>query len=100
MDNWLAIGPAENWKIGMKKKIWAVSPAQSKTWEKVETGDRVFFYATAPVKGIIGYGNVARTKVSETSFWPQEKEKGHTLWPFRIEFSEVTVIAASDWEST
>ncbi len=100
MANWLAIGPAENWQIGIKKKTWAVSPAQQKTWEKLAPGDLVFFYATTPVKGIIGYGRVARTDVDENPFWPEEKRKGHTLWPFRITFSEVTFISLRDWETS
>jgi hypothetical protein len=99
MANWLAIGPAENWQIGIRKKTWAVSPAQQKTWEKLASGDLVFFYATAPVKGIIGYGRVAGTGVDESPFWPEEKRKGHTLWPFRIAFSEVTFVSMKDWET-
>jgi len=99
MSDWLAIGPVANWEIGLKKKVWAVSPAQSKTWEKVAPGDRVFFYATAPVKGLVGYGTVSRTRVDETPFWPDEKAKGHTLWPYRIEFSSVTHISIHDWET-
>lgn len=99
MAHWLAIGPSENWKIGVKKKIWAVGPAQSKSWEKVEPGDTVFFYVTAPVKGLIGYGTVEKTRVKEPPFWPQEKEKGHALWPFQITFSEVTCLSEEDWEA-
>lgn len=99
MSDWLAIGPPDNWKIGIKKKVWAVSPAQRKSWEQTRPGDVVYFYATAPVKGIIGYGTVARVKVDEKPFWPEEKEKGHTLWPFRLEFSDVTTIGVNDWEA-
>jgi hypothetical protein len=99
MSVWLAIGPAENWKIGIKNKIWAVSPAQLKSWEKLRQGDRVFFYATAPVKGLIGYGTVGGTSADEKPFWPQEVEKGHVLWPYRIRFSEITHISPHDWEA-
>lgn len=99
MSDWLAIGPPENWRIGIQKKIWAVSPAQNKSWEKVQKGDRVFLYATAPVKGIIGYATVSQTKVDESPFWPQEKVKGHTLWPFRIHFKEVHALDPKGWES-
>jgi hypothetical protein len=99
MSNWLAIGPPGNWRIGVKDRVWAVSPAQMKSWEKLGKGDRVFFYATAPVKGLIGYGVVEKTSVDEVPYWPQEKEKKQVLWPFRIRFSEVKAVAAADWES-
>jgi hypothetical protein len=99
MNTWLAIGPVENWKIGIKKKIWAVSPAQLKSWERIRPGDTVFFYATAPVKGLIGCGTVGKTDADEKPFWPQELEKGHVIWPYRIRFSSVTHISPHDWES-
>jgi predicted RNA-binding protein len=99
MKNWLAIGPPNNWKIGIKGKIWAVSPAQAKTWEKLEKDDRVFFYATAPVKGLIGYGVVEKTSADEQPFWPQEREKNQVLWPFRIRFSEVKAVPEPDWQA-
>ncbi|HLU99769.1 MAG TPA: hypothetical protein VKZ59_00795 [Acidobacteriota bacterium] len=99
MAYWLAIGPSENWKIGIKNKLWAVGPPQSKSWEKIEPGDTVFFYVTTPVKGLIGYGKVEKTRVKESPFWPQEKEKGHALWPFQITFSEVSCLDQEDWQA-
>ncbi|GAB4240023.1 MAG: hypothetical protein Kow00109_15020 [Acidobacteriota bacterium] len=97
MADWLVIGPVANWKLAVKHKIWAVSPRHQKTWEQIAAGDRVFFYATAPVKGLIGWGSVAATAVNEKPFWPDEKEKGHVLWPLEIRFDAVHVLPEKDW---
>lgn len=97
MQDWLVIGPVKNWRVAVQEKVWAVSPAQQKSWAQLQPGDRVFFYATAPVKGLIGWGRVARTSVNEAPFWPDEKEKGHVLWPFHIEFDEMRVLPEAVW---
>jgi hypothetical protein len=99
MSYWLAIGPAENWEIGIKKKVWGVTPRHSKAWGQVEPGDTVFFYAMAPVKGLIGYGVVSKTKIDEKPFWPQEISEKHSYWPFRISFEEMQALARKDWEA-
>ncbi len=99
MANWLAIGPADNWKIGVRKKVWAVNGRNKKSWDRLQPPDTVFCYAIAPVKGIVGYGTVGKTSVSKTLFWPQEKDEGVQWWPYHIEFSEVTVISTHDWET-
>lgn len=99
MSNWLAIGPADNWKIGAKKNVWAVSSRHKKAWEQVENGDTVFFYAIAPVKGIVGYGTVGKTRVANSLFWPQEKDEGYSIWPYQISFSSMTTISVHDWET-
>lgn len=97
MSFWLAIGPPKNWEIGVENQVWAVSPANSKSWEKVTPGDTVFFYATAPIKGIVGSGTVARTAVEQHPFWPEERKAGSSLWPFRIHFGMVKVLPTKDW---
>jgi hypothetical protein len=99
MKYWLAIGPAENWEIGIKKKIWGVTPRHSKAWGQVESGNTVFFYAMAPVKGLVGYGIVASTKVDEKTFWPQEVSEKQSYWPFRISFQETKALPRKEWET-
>ncbi|HOM99701.1 MAG TPA: EVE domain-containing protein [Acidobacteriota bacterium] len=98
MADWLVIGPVKNWQLAVEHKVWAVSPAQEKSWRSLSPGDRVFFYATAPVKGVVGWGSVASTAVVEEPFWPEEKAKGHVLWPYRIRFQDIHVLPAADWQ--
>jgi hypothetical protein len=99
MTYWLAIGPAENWEIGIRKRTWGITPRHSKSWSKVQPGDTVFFYAMAPVKGIIGHGTVEKTKVDEKPFWPQEVSEKQSYWPFRITFEKTTALPRNHWET-
>lgn len=100
MSYWLAIGPADNWEIGIKKKIWGVTPRHSKAWNQVQNGDTVFFYAMTPVKGLVGYGIVANTKVDEKPFWPQDFSEKQSYWPFRISFEETKALPRKDWATS
>ena len=99
MNNWLAIGPADNWKLGLDGKVWGFAVRHGKAWARINPGDRLFFYATAPVKGIIGYGTVRRTFQGRSPFWPEEKKRGEILWPFRVEFSVERALPGKDWET-
>jgi hypothetical protein len=56
VSDWLAIGPPDNWKIGVKRKVWAVGIRLSNSWAKVEPSDRVFFYAKPHQSKAIGLG--------------------------------------------
>lgn len=53
----------------------------------------------APVKGLIGYGIVAKTKVDEKPFWPQEMSDKQSYWPFRISLEETKAFPRQDWET-
>ncbi|MBM4092855.1 MAG: EVE domain-containing protein [Planctomycetes bacterium] len=99
MNYWLAIGPADNWEIGIRKKAWGVTPRHSKAWGLVEPGDTVFFYAMTPVKGLIGNGTVAKTEVDQKPFWPQEISEKQSYWPFRISFQNTTTLPRKHWET-
>ncbi len=97
MNYWLAIGPVGNWEIGLKKKIWGLGPRYDKAWNLIEPGDMVFFYAMAPVKGLVGCGTVSKKKFDEKPLWPQEVSEKATLWPFRVLLHETLEIPNQDW---
>lgn len=99
MNYWLAIGPEKNWEIGIANKTWGASPAHAKTWGRIQPGDVLVFYVMSPVKGVVGYGKVTKTYVDETPFWPQEKEKGESMWPFRIVLGDLQVLPRKEWET-
>lgn len=98
MAHWLIIGPPANWEIGIEKKTWALSLRYEKFWARLRPGDAMLFYATAPVKGLIGSGVMSRIKKNQSLFWPQEITEGKVLWPLRIEFEEVKCIPRKKWE--
>ena len=70
---WLAIGNPENWVTAFdSKNTWGLKSTQRHLWEGLAANDFVFFYATQPVIGIIGYGLI-KTKFSQDKpLWPQE----------------------------
>jgi hypothetical protein len=98
MASWLAVGPPENWEISLEKGVWGIPPTYEKAWGRVAPGDTVFFYATAPVKGVIGYGEIRATKRESTPLWPQEVKEGRALWPLRVELEVKASLPRQQWE--
>jgi predicted RNA-binding protein len=97
---WLIAGPPENWEIAFKEgNIWGLRPVRNlvANWEKLSQGDRVLFYSTKPVSGVIGYG-VARAKFKQDKpLWPQEIKEGKVIWPFRFEFDVEYCLPQDKW---
>lgn len=98
MAFWLIIGPPSNWIIGIKRKVWSLSTRYEKFWARLQPGDHLLFYATAPVKGVIGSGMVSRIEKVSSPFWPQEVKEGKLLWPLKIELEEMKCIPTKKWE--
>jgi len=100
MNWWIAKGPPENWRVSFQKgNIWGVSERYKKSWLEIQPGDGLLFYATSPVKGLIGYGNV-RSRFSENViFWPMEERERVTFWPLRIRFEVCLLIPEEHWQS-
>jgi hypothetical protein len=98
MNNWLAVGPPENWEIALKQgNIWGIPSRYEKLWVSIAKGDLLFFYATHPAKGVIGYGKIISTFRENKPLWPQEKEEGRSLWPLRIKFEIVSCLPIEEW---
>ena len=99
MASWLAVGPPENWEIGLHEKLWGVPPTYEKVWGRIAPSDIVLFYATAPVKGVVGHGVVIATRREYTPIWPQEVKEGHALWPLRVQLEVRACLPRPQWES-
>jgi len=99
---WLAVGQLGHWQIAFEHGcIWGLkaTPRQEALWESLSEGDRVLFYATRPVGGIIGYG-VVRTKFKQDKpLWPQEVREGKVIWPNRFEFDVEYSLPQDRWET-
>lgn len=62
-----------------------------------ENSDLVFFYATSPVAGVIGYG-IVRTKLRQISpLWPRERAENRVIWPLRFEFDVISCLPPAVW---
>ena len=68
-------------------------------WESLaENEDLVFFYATAPVSGVVGFG-IVRTKFRQDSpLWPAERVRNEVIWPLRFEYDFVSCLPPSSWQ--
>jgi len=97
---WLAAGSPKNWEIAFAfGRIWGVRSAKMliSRWKNLSGGDKILFYATKPVSGVIGYG-IVRTKFKQDKpLWPREVEEGKVIWPYRFEFDVEYVIPQKEW---
>jgi hypothetical protein len=69
MNYWLMVGAKNNWHIAFEHgNIWGLKETQRQRplWEGLKEKDKVLFYATHPVAGIIGHGSI-RTKFRQTN---------------------------------
>lgn len=97
MAAWLLIGPAKNLELGMQRGIWGLPPRNIQRWSLIEPGDTLFFYATAPIQGIVGWGLAVDTAQDDTPLWPEER-RGQARFPLRIVFEQTTVIPIREWQ--
>lgn len=99
---WLAVGRPEHWKIAFEYgSIWGLKATSRQTvlWGNIQQGDRVLFYATSPVSGVIGYG-VVRTKFRQDKpLWPQEVKEDKVIWPHRFEFDVEYCLPQDKWKT-
>jgi len=100
MTWWIVKGPPENWEVAFEKgNIWGVTSRYEKLWQQMKEGDGVLFYATSPVKGLIGYGTVRSVFRDEKPFWPAEVREGKALWPLRFSFDISFLLPNDQWEA-
>jgi hypothetical protein len=97
---WLAVGTPENWHTAFDfNGIWGLKSSQRRFWDSFEeNNDLIFFYATRPVSGVVGYG-IIRTKLLQNSpLWPAERARNEVIWPLRFEFDVLACLAPAAWE--
>lgn len=100
MNYWLVVGTIQNWHTAFEhRNIWGLKETQRHLWEGLQENDKVIFYATHPVSGIIGYGSV-RTKVKQNKpLWPDEIKKNKVIWPLRFEFDVGSCLPPNRWKN-
>ena len=98
---WLAVGSPENWKTAFSyQNIWGLKQTQRHLWDELCENDVIFFYATQPVIGVIGYG-VVKTKISQDKpLWPQEIKEKRVIWPLRLEFDVEKCLPYAEWPTS
>lgn len=91
-------GSPSNWETALKKSIWGLRSNHRSEWSGIKKGDPVFFYATSPVSGLIGYGAVIRTFEGKGPYWPDEIRENQVKYPYRIEFTPIALLDQKSWK--
>ncbi len=95
---WLALGKPQNWVSAFDTNgTWGLKESQISLWERLDTGDTVYFYVTSPVSGIIGNGTISTKFRQDRPLWPEEISRKEVIWPLRFQFDVLNQIPHSDW---
>lgn len=98
--HWIIMGPRESWRTAFEQGgIWGVKHLVYPEWKALEKGDIIFFYATTPIKGVIGVGRVETKFIQDKPLWPDEIAIGKVLYPLRFEFHTDYVLEQDVWTS-
>lgn len=96
---WLVVGSPENWKTAFEhNNIWGLKESQRRLWDSLQEGDRLLFYATSPVVGLIGHGTVSTKFRQNHPLWPQELKEAKVIWPLRFEFDVGYCLPPGGWK--
>lgn len=99
MQAWISTGTPENWETAISGNIWGVRESLKYAWEKLQKGDLLFFYATKPIKGIIGVARIGNKFKQDKPLWKQELKENKVIWPYRYDFKVEFVLPRVDWET-
>ncbi len=98
---WLALGPVDNWVEAFQKgNIWGLkgSGRPELAWETIAPNDKVLFYVTLPISGVIGFGTIRTKFKQDKPLWAQEVQAGKVLWPLRFEFDIDYLVPREQWK--
>jgi len=98
MQFWVLSGSLENWDRGISDKIWGVREGLKFWWQELSKEDKLFFYVTSPISGVIGVGKVTNKFEQKEPLWPDEIRSNKTIYPYRFEFEVEYVIPKPEWK--
>ena len=98
-NTWILIGKPENWNTAFEFSIWGLVPKFGGKWRYLRENDRLFFYATAPVSGVIGFGKVQAKFKQDRPQFPEEIAAKTVLYPFCFEFLPEYALVESQWNT-
>lgn len=95
---WILTGHEKNWETALNGDVWGVRGGRLKRyWEKMNNRDPLFFYAKAPVSGIIGVGKVESKFKQNEPLWPDEVRENRVIYPYRFSFWILGVLKPNNW---
>jgi len=99
---WLLVGTEKNWKFSFGNgNLWGLKDFRESLalWNLLQEGDKILFYVSKPVSGVIGVATVT-TKFRQTQpLWPEETRRNAVIWPLRFEFDVEYCLSPSLWQS-
>jgi len=102
LNSWLVIGIPQNWETALSQPvpIWGLKERYKLEFQTLSIGDVLWLYATRPVKGVVGVGAVKDKYVDNVNLvWPEELEKGKTIWPLRFRIHILKILPRSLWKT-
>jgi len=79
MKIWICVGKPRNWEIALSGNIWGVAEELKSLWGILEKDDVLLFYATSPIRGIIGVGRVRNKFKQDKPLWPAEIKENKVI---------------------
>ena len=101
MSNWLVIGSVQNWITALSQPvpIWGLRLGHKAAFDILQNGDTIWFYATSPVKGVIGLGLVKDKYFDKNNLiWDDERKERKVIWPYRFRIQVLKVVDTQHWK--
>lgn len=102
INNWLLIGVSKNWETALSQPVprWGLKLRYRGEFQSLNIGDIVWFYATAPISGVIGVGMVKDKYIDNMNLvWDEELRRKEVIWPLRFRIQVLKVISQERWKS-
>jgi len=96
---WILTGKLENWTYSIEEDIWGVKAKHKWLWDLLERGDRLIFYVSKPVGGMVGCGKVISKSYETDPLWQDEQASGRSIYPYKIRFEKTFSIPKENWIS-
>ncbi len=88
---YLLIADDQTWKIALKNELFGFSKKGKGIWKTTQVGEYVGFYATSPIKKIIGFGKITEKFTDRKLVFPDELFHKKPLWPYRISMEPISI---------
>ncbi|MFH1352847.1 MAG: hypothetical protein ABIH68_04640 [bacterium] len=100
MEHWIKIDIRQNWATAFRQAppLVGISAKNKQLFSAVKPGDILWFYSIKPVRGIIGFGRIAKKYKDEDKpvFMPELRMR-KVLFPFRFELEDIRIFEAASW---
>jgi len=100
MEHWIKIDIRQNWATAFRQTppLVGISVKNKQLFSAVKPGDILWFYAIKPVRGILGFGKIAKKYKDEkkTVFMPELRMR-KVLLPLRFNLKNIRLLEGKLW---